>query len=96
MSIDSLRHRVLRLHTAKADFRHGLADRLAAARANRMAQRAERVRQGLPADLTPEERIAKLSAWLDSHEHYAQAGGLARRLYQANRRMQRRLEASAT
>lgn len=93
MSIESLRRRLVRLHTARYDYRIGLADRLAAARATRQTRRAERVVQGLPADLTTEERIAELVAWLDAHEYYANVGGLARRLYEANRRMLGRLKA---
>lgn len=83
MSIDSLRRRLLRLHTAKADFRHGLA----AARANRMALRAEKIRQCLPADLTPEERIAelrgKLADWSKGGEglEYAGDSKLGRRMF---------------
>lgn len=101
MSIETMKRRLLRLHTTKHDYRHGLADRLAAARANRMALRAERIRMGLPADLTPEERIADLTAKLaewsmdGKGDVYAGRDELGQRLFEANKRMLARLLAVA-
>ncbi len=97
MSIETMKRRLVRLNQTKKDYRHGLADRLAAARAKRMAQRAERVRMGLPADLTTEERIADLTTkqaeWSKDGAGQVYIGGsnLGERLFSAHQRMLKRL-----
>jgi hypothetical protein len=88
----------LRLKSAKSDFRHGLADRLAAARKARKDRRADQLARGLTTAKILEEDIAELRAKIAARSvdglgiAYAGCDELGNRLFVANMRALHRLE----